>query len=76
MRRGTTQAKTTKLLKEFRAAVPGMYIRTTLIGYPGETQEDFNILKDFVQEMKPNGLFCLFEENTHAYLLKMMCLTP
>jgi ribosomal protein S12 methylthiotransferase len=35
MRRGTTQAKTTKLLKDFRAAVPGMAIRTTLIvGYP------------------------------------------
>jgi ribosomal protein S12 methylthiotransferase len=32
MRRGTTQAKTTKLLKDFRAAVPGMAIRTTLIG--------------------------------------------
>jgi ribosomal protein S12 methylthiotransferase len=47
MRRGTTQAKTTKLLKEFRAAVP-MAIRTTLIvGYPGETQEDFKHLERF-----------------------------
>jgi ribosomal protein S12 methylthiotransferase len=36
--------KTTKLLRDFRAAVPEMAIRTTLIvGYPGETQEDFNI---------------------------------
>jgi tRNA A37 methylthiotransferase MiaB len=33
-------------IKDFRAAVPEMAIRTTLIvGYPGETQEDFNILK-------------------------------
>ena len=46
MRRGTTQEKTTKLLKEFRAKVPTMAIRTTLIvGYPGETEEDFQILK-------------------------------
>lgn len=74
MRRGTTQAKTTKLLKEFREAVPGMAIRTTLIvGYPGETEEDFQILKDWVQEMKFERLGCFtysHEENTHAYLLE------
>ena len=46
MRRGTTQAKTTKLLQDFRQAVPEMSIRTTLIvGYPGETEEDFQTLK-------------------------------
>jgi len=51
MRRGTTKAKTTKLLKDFRAAVPNMAIRTTLIvGYPGETQEDFETLRDWVQK--------------------------
>jgi ribosomal protein S12 methylthiotransferase len=45
MRRGTTQAKTTKLLKEFRAAVPGMAIRTTLIvGYPEKLRKISNIL--------------------------------
>jgi ribosomal protein S12 methylthiotransferase len=74
MRRGTTQEKTTKLLKTFREAVPGMAIRTTLIvGYPGETQEDFNTLKDFVQEMKFDRMGCFaysHEENTHAYLLE------
>ncbi|MHC5310855.1 30S ribosomal protein S12 methylthiotransferase RimO [Myroides sp. LJL116] len=74
MRRGTTQAKTTKLLKEFRQAVPGMAIRTTLIvGYPGETQEDFQILKDWVQEMRFERLGCFaysHEENTHAFLLE------
>jgi len=73
MRRGTTQAKTTQLLKDFRAAVPGMAIRTTLIvGYPGETEADFEILKEFVQEMKFDRMGCFaysHEENTHAYLL-------
>ena len=45
MRRGTTYAKTNKLLDEFRAAVPEMAIRTTLIvGYPGETEEHFQTL--------------------------------
>jgi ribosomal protein S12 methylthiotransferase len=74
MRRGTTQEKTTKLLKEFRAAVPGMAIRTTLIvGYPGETEEDFQILKKWVEEMRFERLGCFtysHEENTHAYLLE------
>ena len=74
MRRGTTREKTTQLLKEFRAAVPGMAIRTTLIvGYPGETEADFNILKEFVQEMKFDRMGCFaysHEENTHAYLLE------
>ncbi|WP_318639715.1 30S ribosomal protein S12 methylthiotransferase RimO [Flavobacterium ardleyense] len=74
MRRGTTQEKTTKLLKDFRERVPGIAIRTTLIvGYPGETQEDFNTLKDWVQEMKFDRMGCFaysHEENTHAYLLE------
>ncbi|SFJ12892.1 30S ribosomal protein S12 methylthiotransferase RimO [Myroides guanonis] len=74
MRRGTTYAKTTQLLKDFRLAVPGMAIRTTLIvGYPGETEEDFEILKNWVQEMRFERLGCFaysHEENTHAYLLE------
>ena len=74
MRRGTTKAKTTKLLQDFRAAVPGITIRTTLIvGYPGETQEDFETMRDWVQEMKFERLGCFaysHEENTHAYLLE------
>jgi ribosomal protein S12 methylthiotransferase len=71
MKRGTTKAKTTKLLKEFREAVPGMTIRTTLIvGYPGETQEDFETMRDWVQEMKFERLGCFtysHEENTSAF---------
>lgn len=74
MRRGTTYAKTTQLLKDFRAAVPGMAIRTTLIvGYPGETEEDFQILKNWVSEMRFERLGCFaysHEENTHAYTLE------
>ncbi len=74
MRRGTTYAKTTQLLKDFRAAVPGITIRTTLIvGYPGETEEDFEILKNWVKEMRFERLGCFtysHEENTHAYLLE------
>ncbi|SEP84721.1 30S ribosomal protein S12 methylthiotransferase RimO [Flavobacterium urocaniciphilum] len=73
MRRGTTQEKTTKLINEFRAIVPEMNIRTSLIvGYPGETEEDFQILKNWVEEMRFERLGCFtysHEENTHAFNL-------
>jgi ribosomal protein S12 methylthiotransferase len=73
MRRGTTHKKTTDLLYKFREKVPAMAIRTTLIvGYPGETEEDFQELKDWVQEMRFERLGCFtysHEENTHAYNL-------
>ena len=59
MRRGTTYAKTTQLLKDFRTAVPGMAIRTTLIvGYPGETEEDFQILLDWLVEAELDRVGC------------------
>ena len=74
MRRGTTKAKTTALLKDFRQMVPDMAIRTTLIvGYPGETEEDFLTLKNWVEEMRFERLGCFtysHEENTHAYKLE------
>lgn len=74
MRRGTTYEKTTRLLQDFRKAVPEMAIRTTLIvGYPGETEEDYEILKNWVKEMRFERLGCFtysHEENTHAYLLE------
>jgi len=74
MRRGTTKAKTTRLLQDFRSEVPEMAIRTTLIvGYPGETEADFNTLKDWVREMRFERLGCFtysHEENTHAYALE------
>ncbi len=74
MRRGTTKAKTDELLRKFRASVPGMAIRTTLIvGYPGETEEDFAVLKNWVKETRFERLGCFtysHEENTHAYQLE------
>ena len=74
MRRGTTKEKTTKLIKQFREAVPEMTIRTTLIvGYPGETEENFQELKQWVQDMRFERLGCFaysHEENTHAYNLE------
>lgn len=73
MKRGTTQEKTTKLLNKFREAVPEMAIRTTLIvGYPGETEEDFQALKEFVKAIRFDRLGCFtysHEENTTAYEL-------
>ncbi|QTN39731.1 30S ribosomal protein S12 methylthiotransferase RimO [Cryomorphaceae bacterium] len=74
MRRGTTMEKTNRLLDAFRAKVPGMAIRTTLIcGYPGETEEDFEIMKQWVadQRFERLGVFTYsHEENTHAFLLE------
>ena len=63
MRRGTTHKKTTDLLAEFRKSVPEMAVRTTLIvGYPGETLEQFEELKDWVMAMRFERLggLCLF----------------
>ena len=74
MRRGITKEKTTALVKLFREKVPNMAIRTTLIaGYPGETEEDFQEMYDWVGEMKFDrlGIFAYsHEENTHAYNLE------
>jgi len=74
MRRGTTKAKTTALLHMFREQVPGIILRTTLIvGYPGETEADFTILKNWVKEMRFERLGCFtysHEEQTHAYQLE------
>ncbi len=70
MRRGTSHKKTTNLMAEFRKSVPNMAIRTTLIvGYPGETEEIFQELKEWIQKMRFErlGVFAYsHEENTHA----------
>jgi len=74
MRRGTTKAKTDALLERFRESVPDMTIRTTLIvGYPGETDADFQLLKEWVKTQRFERLGCFtysHEENTHAYQLE------
>jgi len=74
MRRGTSHKKTTDLIHKFREEVPNMAIRTTLIcGYPGETEAQFQEMKQWVQEMRFDrlGAFAYsHEENTHAYKLE------
>jgi len=50
MRRGVTRAGQERILKRVRAAIPGVAIRTTfIVGFPGETEEDFEVLMDFVK---------------------------
>jgi len=71
MRRGITREKTTQLIEDIRAKVPKIGIRTSLIvGYPGETEADFQEMLDWVEEMRFDrlGVFQYsHEENTHAY---------
>ena len=73
MKRGTSHQKTDDLLKSFREKVPNMAIRTTLIvGYPGETEERFQELRQWVQDTKFDrlGVFTYsHEENTSAHVL-------
>lgn len=73
MRRGTTMDKTNRLLDSFREKMPDMAIRTTLItGYPGETEEDFRQMADWVEKTRFDrlGVFTYsHEENTHAFKL-------
>lgn len=74
MRRGTTKEKTDRLLNLIKDKVPGIALRTTLIvGYPGETEEDFQVLLDWVKETRFDrlGVFTYsHEENTQAYALQ------
>ena len=71
MKRGTTSEKTRKLLDQFREKVPNMAVRTTLIvGYPGETEEQFEELKQFVKDSRFERMGCFaysHEENTSAF---------
>ena len=71
MRRNITREEMTELIMEIRKRVPGIAIRTTLItGFPGETLEDVEELKEFLQLHKFDrvGIFTYsHEENTSAY---------
>ena len=71
MRRGITREKTEELVAQIREKVPGITLRTTLIaGYPGETEEDFQEMYDFVERSRFDrlGIFTYsHEENTHAH---------
>jgi len=74
MKRGINKEKTDALVHKMRELVPEIAIRTTLIvGYPGETQEDFEEMKQWVAEMKFDRLGAFtysHEENTSAYDLE------
>lgn len=73
MRRGISQRGLRKLIEELRAHVPGVALRTTLIvGYPNETEKEFNELLDFVNDVKFDrlGVFTYsIEEGTTAFSL-------
>ncbi|MDB5117444.1 MAG: ribosomal protein methylthiotransferase [Mucilaginibacter sp.] len=73
MRRGITKQKTIDLVNQIRDKVPGIAMRTTLItGYPGETEQDFEEMQQWVEETKFDRLGCFtysHEEKTHAHLL-------
>lgn len=66
MRRNTTKAETMALIERMRREVPGIHIRTTLmVGFPGETDEDFQELVDFVKwaRFERMGAFAYSEED-------------
>lgn len=73
MRRGITRQKTIDLVNSIRDKVPDIALRTTLIcGYPGETEGDFEEMKEWVSESRFDRLGCFtysHEEKTHAHLL-------
>lgn len=73
MRRGVTAERTKALLQKLRNEIPGITIRTTfIVGYPNESEKDFNELCDFVREQKFDriGTFTFsVEENTSSYIL-------
>jgi ribosomal protein S12 methylthiotransferase len=74
MRRGTTREKTEALLNDIREKIPKIAIRTTLIvGHPGETEEAFMDMMDFVEKNRFErlGVFSYsHEEDTHSYTMK------
>jgi ribosomal protein S12 methylthiotransferase len=71
MRRSHNRSETIAVLEKLRAEIPGAVIRTTLIaGHPGETEEDFNELKDFISDFRFDrlGVFAYsHEEDTYAF---------
>ena len=59
MNRKTTKEDIVNLVKKLRKEIPGVTIRSTvMVGFPGETEEDFNELYDFVKETKFDKLGC------------------
>lgn len=73
MRRGVTAERTRKLLHKLRKEIPDITIRTTfIVGYPNETEKDFDSLCEFIKEIKFDriGTFTFsVEENTSSFIL-------
>ena len=71
MRRNFSSAETFELITKIRSEVPGIHLRTTmLVGHPGETEEDFEQLKEFVRwaRFERLGAFAYsHEEGTYAH---------
>jgi len=66
MRRGITRAGQERILERVRRFVPDVAIRTTfIVGFPGETDEDFEVLVDFVKSQRFDrvGVFTYFQED-------------
>ena len=74
MGRSKDSTKIRKLIAELRGNIPNLWLRTTfIVGFPGETEKDFNLLMDFVREVKFEHLGAFrysSEEGTKAYRLK------
>ena len=68
MKRPAKQDRVLERIQQWRRDVPGMTIRSTfIVGFPGETEEDFEILLDFIREAKIDRAGCFKYENVqHA----------
>jgi len=73
MRRGVTSDKIKELVNEFKMKIPDVVLRTTfIVGYPNETEDDFNLLCNYIEETKFDriGVFTFsVEENTASFIL-------
>lgn len=74
MRRGVNAEETRQLIRDFRSALPDVSIRTAfIVGYPGETEEEFEELLQFIVEERFDrvGVFTYsHEDDTHAFKLE------
>ena len=73
MKRQITQADQRQLIRDIRSIIPNIALRTTmLVGFPGETEEDFKILNDYIADIQFDRLGTFMyshEEDTSAYLM-------
>lgn len=74
MKRNIDSEQTRNIVKQIREQIPDIALRTTfIVGYPGETEESFEELKSFVEEMRFDRMGCFIyspEEGTSAYELE------